>query len=408
MAVIPHFDTSPEAVPLALLRRYLVANNWRTSPARSRQIDVNLRSGESNVLREVIDGRTSAQRDYERYLLGTGGQRDIELIIPRDQQTTDFINYIEKAIRVLSGVEGREPSSIIAEIRMIGFDVVRSRIPNSLVQNDTIHLEIAASYVTGVKSLLASTATTEIQPDPFFLRLKKEGMEFADRCRFAHTFRGSFGFSIESPVAANNEPTLSEIEQTPPFERLVMERFARGVRSICNAVDTGETADLVENAKKGFGANSFELFAKLIEETSPGGMEFDFIFSPEWRPAFDLREPQQLLVGPQHAEISKVAAKLLRSQFKPRPGETIFGRVVRLANDSDPSDLMNPMGDREVAVAWGSEDLGDIHVRVSLGAKEYLQALHAHGAGRPIKVSGTLERRGRLYVLIGPTDFIVP
>ncbi len=401
-------ESSPEAVPLTLLRRYLLANKWRTSPPRPRQIEVHLRSGESNVLREVMDGRTSAQRDYERYLLTTGGQRDLELIVPRDRQTTDFNRYIEKAIRVLSGVEDREPSTIIAEIRMIGFDVVRSRIPNSLVQNDTIHLEVAASYVTGVRSLLASTATTEIQPDPFFLRLKKEGVEFADRCRFAHTFRSSFGFSIESPLAANNEPTLSEVEQTVPFERLVMERFARGVRSVCNAVNTGETKDLIENAKKGFGANSFEQFAKLIEETSPGGMEFDFFFSPEWRPASDLRERQQLLVGPQHAEMSKAAAKLLRRQFKPRPGETVFGRVVRLANDSDPSDLMNPLGDREVEIAWGSEDLGDIQVRVSLEAKEYLQALHAHGAGRPIMVNGTLERKGRLYILTGPTDFVVP
>jgi hypothetical protein len=65
--------------------------------------------------------------------------------------------------------------------------VVQSRVPDAMVRDDTINLEVAINYITGLKSLLAATATTEIQPDPFFLRVKKEAAEYADRCRFAHT-----------------------------------------------------------------------------------------------------------------------------------------------------------------------------------------------------------------------------
>ena len=72
-----------------------------------------------------------------------------------------------------------------------------------MVFDDTILLEVATGYITGIRSQLAATATTEIQPDPFFLRVKKEATQYADACRFGHTFRGSFGFTVESPIVPN-------------------------------------------------------------------------------------------------------------------------------------------------------------------------------------------------------------
>ena len=355
----------------------------------------------------MLEGRTTGRRDFDRFLRSDSGLPDVEIILPREQNSVDYLRYIERAIRTLSGVEDREPGQIVTDVRMIGFDVVRSRIPNAMVLDDTIQLEVAANYITGVKSLLAATATTELQPDPFFSRLKKEASEYADRCRFAHTFRGSFGFSIESPIVPNDEPTLPQIEQSPPFERKVMERFARGVRAICDAVIADNTSALIASAKIGFGANACDLFAKLVEDTSPGGMVFSFSFSPEWRPAVEFVQVEEFVVGQRHVEVSRAAAKLLRSQFTPRP-EKVFGRVVRLESDTDPSDLLNPLGEREIAILWASEDLGDIHVRVALDAKDYLLALQAHGAGRPVKVSGMLEKPGRPYILTNPTDFSIP
>ena len=83
------------------------------------------------------------------------------------------------------------------------------------------------------------------------------------------------------------------------------------------------------------------------------------------------------------------------------------GRVVRLASEDDPSDLMNPLGDREIAIKWQTPEGLDIHVRVTLSPADYLQAHAAHGAGRLVTVSGTLERRGRRWVLSSPSGFSV-
>lgn len=404
MSLEPTSD--PEAVPLGLLRRYLTAHGWRLGGDAQRSLPSELVQNPS-ITQAFLQTRPGGRRNFDLYTLSDNGVDDVELLLPREQLASDFLRRMEGAIRTLSDVEGRNPEKVIRDVRMIGYDVVRSRIPNAMVYDDTIYLEVAASYITGVKSLLAATATTEMQPDPFFLRVRKEALEYADRCRFAHTFRGSFGFSIESPVAPNDEPTLPQIDQPRPFERRVMERFARGVRTVCEAVATGDIAALVANAKMGFSANACEQFAKLIEDTSPGGLVFAFAFSSEWRSDADLMDAREFAVGLPHIEASRAAAKALRSQFTPRP-EKVFGRVIRLESEGDPSDLLNPMGDREIAIQWSSEDLGDTQVRVSLGAADYLKAIDAHGSGRPVMVSGTLERRGRPYILSNPTDFCIP
>jgi len=296
------------------------------------------------------------------------------------------------------------PIEVIRSIREVSFDVVRSRIPDAQVIADTIHLEIAKSFVVGIRSVLAAAATTEIHPSPYFLRLRKEGTEYADRCRFGHTFRGSFGFTVESPLQPNNQATLPGFPPTPPFERRIMQRLTRGLKSVSAAVSVDSTEPITNSIQTGFNANVCEQLANLVEETSPGGIAFDFSFSPEWKGELNSTiNPQSFVLGRPHVEAIKSAAKELRSKVQSWD-ETVFGRVIRLATDADPSDLTDFMGEREVVILWSSEALGDIAVRASLSPPDYLKAVEAHAAGRPVEVSGTLERRTRRWVLLNPIN----
>ena len=113
-------------------------------------------------------------------MLSEDNLEDVEIVLPREKDAPDYLRQIRTALRTLSDLEGREVDQVIGDIRLIGFDVMRSRIPNSMVFDDTILLEVATGYITGVRNLLAATATTEMQPDPFFLRVKKEATQYAD------------------------------------------------------------------------------------------------------------------------------------------------------------------------------------------------------------------------------------
>jgi hypothetical protein len=398
--------TDPEAVPIGLLRRYLAAHGWRAG-GDGRSPPGGLAVQNPAVARAMLKARSGGQRRFDLYVLSEEGAGDVEIVLPRESTARDLLNRLEGAIHTLSDVEGRDPEQVIADVRLVGYDVMRSRIPNMLVRDDSVHLQVATDFTNHVHSLLAATATTEIDPQPFFLRLKKEGKEYADRCRFGHTFRGSFGFTIESPVVPNIEPTLPQMDQPAPFERKVITRLARGIKRIYEAAQASDAAPLVTMAEDGFSANACELFADLIEDTSPGGIDLSFSFSPEWSPPTELAENRQFAVGTAHVEMARVAAKLLRTEFVARP-EKIVGRVTRLESDADPSDLLNPTGEREITVQWDSDELGKVDVRMSLGAEDYLHAVEAHKTGRQVAVSGTLERRKRSWLLADASDFRVP
>jgi hypothetical protein len=390
-------------IPLGLLRRYLAARGWRRGAEGRESPDGVMSPGVIAAFQARCIGRPNT----DLFVLSEDGADDVELIVPRERSGSDYDRRIFDTLRILSMVEGRTMMDVLNDVRMVGYDVVRSRIPDMLVQDDSIHLEIAANYTAGIKSLLSSIANTQIDPQPYFLRVRREAKEFAEKCRFGHTFRGSFGFTIESPIIPNNEPALPEMAQTAPFERLVIQRFARGMQSLCNAVKMDDLASLVSETKTGFSANAYEQLANLIEETSPSGMNFAFSFSPEWVTSPELLKATEFAILQPHVEASRSAAKLLRTEFAPR-SEKVFGRVVRLESEGDPSDLLNPSGEREIAIQWSSADLGDIQVRVRLLPKDYLLALRAHAVGRPVSVSGTLEKRGRTWVLTGPSDFEAP
>jgi hypothetical protein len=318
------------------------------------------------------------------------------------KSSPDYLRLVRSALRTLSDLQERETDKIIADIRLVGFDVMRSRIPNAVVVDDTILIEVAKGYINGVRGVLAATATTEMQPDPFFLRVRKEASQYADACRFGHTFRGSFGFTVESPVLPNDEPGLPIVDQDAPFSRRVMERMVRGVSAVVEAVSRDDITYLVTNAKLGFGANSCEAFADLIENTSPGGLAFNFAFSPEWRAAPELVQAKEFFVGQQHVEATRSAAKQMRLEPLARI-EVVIGRVVRLESDADPSDLLNPTGEREIVIQWRSRENDELHIHVTLDAADYLLALEAHREGRPVAAEGTLEKRGRIWILSNAT-----
>jgi hypothetical protein len=394
----------PEAVPVGLLRRYLRAQGWqRGSSGRKAAPTIPAQFQKLAATLQAVRGM-SARGGFDIWELRDQGGDPIQVMVPTNTQAPEFLERIERAINIIATVEQRPPDRVAASIRGVGFDLVHSKVPDSLVFDDSIALAIASNYIADIQELLTATANTEIQPTAFYPRAKKGAIEYANSCRFGHTFRGSFGFTIESPIEENSTPMLPEIPESPPFERRVIQRLARGVRAAVQAVETNDIRPIVDSMPQGFGANACEKFAKLIVDTSPGGLTMSFAFSPEWRAADEFTGTVEYRVDARHAEITLTAAKALRNKPFSRP-EKIKGRIVNLYNETDPNDLLHTDGEREITVHWQSEDLGDIDVHIVLTPEEYLRAYEAHGKGQEVSSAGTLERKGRNWILTSLTQF---
>jgi hypothetical protein len=261
-----------------------------------------------------MKGREGGLRDFDLYVLPMDGFPDVEIALPNERAGRDVSTRIDGAITTLAAIEKRPPERIIEDIRAIGVDRIYSRIPNELVIDDSIQLGIAANYIRDMRSLLMASANTEILPSPFYSRTVRKASQYAASCRFGHTFRGSFGFTIESPLQLNDNPTLPVVPERAPFERRVVERFARGVQAVVKAAELGDTKPITDSVTIGFNANACESFAKLIEDTSPGGIYLCVALSSEWRTSKELERPPEFEVSIKHVEVTRAAAKVLRAR----------------------------------------------------------------------------------------------
>lgn len=253
--------TNAKSASLDAIRRYLQLKGWS---------EAQIRSETTSLFTLAIDGDR------------------LELPLPTRRDFDGSERLIADALRTLGQLTDRDTPDVLDDINSMGFDRVRSIIPDELVRSDTIDLNIASGFITSAKRLITTTAATELEPSTFFGRVTKEAQTYTDRCRFGHTFRGSFGFTIESPLIQNDEPSFPGVVQQPPFERRVIQRLVRGLRDIQQAETAENPGIIAENYQTGFNANMCDALVELVEKTSDR-LKIEVAWSPEWSPPSDVQ-----------------------------------------------------------------------------------------------------------------------
>ncbi|RYB02109.1 hypothetical protein [Lichenibacterium ramalinae] len=326
--------------------------------------------------------------DYSLYVREVGAYGEFELLVPRDLATSGAEGFVDQALRTLSDINERPIATIAEEVRGLGYDLFDAALPDSSEFRGSIPLKVADSLLHQTRTLMYSAAYAEFEA----VASSKPGPsahDYAEACRFAHTFEGSFGFRVMSYVGPQPERRLEQPNSPAPPARRIVQRIAVGLQAIREAVEVAEPSPIVRAASRGLNAESCFVLARLLDRSEADRVTFDFTFSPAWTLPEDMvgRKPVMLKTG---------AVKLIReagNQLRAKPPETVAtvsGRVVELASPYAPDDLLHP-GGREIGVRWASDDFGDVTVRLRLTPVAYAEALEAHRRGRDVTVTGVVE-----------------
>lgn len=370
--------TRRELVPVSknAVIRYLTDQGWQRENSRDgRLVKLSLQDAESADPVDLIFS-TRAEPQQER-------------------------NEVAAAIDTLTQLYDVSRFQLTQSLASIAYDVMLTRIPDEYVRHESIELGTANAYMGGMKSFLAASATTELSGQPSFARTLKEALAYANQCRFGHTFQGSFGFVIESPVGMNDAPAMPIVEENVPFGRKVMQRISRGLTSFSDAVEQDDPAPLVA-PESGMSANMCDEVVGLIEDTGISKLEISISLSPEWASAEGTSHPLYKIER-RYVDLLKDASARLRREETPKR-EIVIGRIVRLETDGNPADLLGDPSVREITVSWDSADYGPIRIQIPLDPTSYLAALEAHKTGQLFSVAGLLKRKGRGWLLDGASS----
>lgn len=307
---------------------------------------------------------------------------------------------VAAAAETIQQIYGLSETALRANLVSLTFDKILATVPDDYLRHESIELRAARTYLNGMKGIIAASATTVLTGERSFRRTVKEAKDYADGCRFAHTFKGSFGLAIESPVGLNNQTIMPFAEPELPLGRKIVRRIAVGLQSLKDSYSQDDLGPII-STPEGLNANMCNELVGIIEGTGISRIDLSFVLSPEWEP--DVPAPQPFKIESRYRDILKDAAARL-TKADNDADVSIFGRIVNLHNVGDPSDLMSDDADRIIQVNWDSPEHGLIKVSVSLDPASYLAAVEAHKQGRPISIQGRLQRKGRSWALLGAKD----
>lgn len=342
---------------------------------------------------------------------------EIDLFIPNGNDFCDGNRLITTAIEILSTIFNISFEKMVYSIKNQKADIFDQRIFGSL-DLCSIPLEIMPKIMTQLRNLVYYSACAEEDASPYFERGRKIGKEYTEKCRFAHTFPGSFGLRIEMPLPPNPHDTLplsddiSECDVPEPIERRIMKRIFNGLQLSVQGVNQGDVEIITKNFSTAFNANLCETMQNLTNLLPNYCLGYLMSWSTEYKiPASYVRKEELTIQSNQFTQFFESAAKQLRANDESKKS-TICGKIVALhatpeGDDDDDADedTYPSFSGQYIEIAWERSNGKKAKIKVNLSQEDYRKACDAHKAAQAICVTGIPEKEGKSFILTNPEDF---
>jgi len=362
------------------LRRYLLSRGWK-------KLD------HPNTRIELLETVPDSSGDYA------------SVSIPRSTEFRDSESLINETVRLIADYEGTTVNSVIDHVLRWDKDILRSRFFKIHGDEDSLPLGIAADTVLKLKEFLGYAAYTQSNPRPFFDKAGAISGTFADHCLFGHTFKGSFGLTVECPIPVTPTLRMDGNEPIVPTERQVFERLANGFITLRESIKRDSLDPLIGGYLTGFSANMWRKLADIYEISGGRRIEYDISWSPQLRTTYQAAWKPIVFEGRAYGFARDAANELERSEKY--SDSIVAGRIVVLKSDMPPGLDQQAEFEHVITMSWEREKGQVVKIRVPLPAQQYMQACDAHKEGKAIRVLGIPEKSGKFWTLTEVHGFTV-
>jgi hypothetical protein len=334
-----------------------------------------------------------------------GKGESVSLVMPRSMEFRDAGALMNEAVRLLAVHEDTPAVKVVDRVLRWDRDILRSRLFKLIGTEDSLPLGIAADTILCLKEFLGYAAYTHSNPRPFFDKAGAISGAFADQCRFAHTFRGSFGMSIECPFSVEAVLPMDGNDPIIPLERQIFERVAKGLRTLQESIARDSVDPLLAGYLTGLNANMCRKLSEIFEKSGGRRIEYDISWSPQIESSYQEQWKPIVFDGKAY-EFARIAATELEKS-ETFPDSVVEGRIVVLKSEMPPGLDEQAEFEHIITMFWEREKGQVVHIRVALSPDQYRAACDAHKDGRRIRVQGIPEKAGKFWSLTRAHDFVV-
>lgn len=360
--------------------------------------------------------QTIAPADFAAYLSGKGATRideyrhkavvwsygEEEILIPLAKNFADYPLRVAQAMQQFERVEHRPQASIMDDIKLSGFDVIRVRNVSPDTRDGMLNFSKGVEFVAQTRDMLLAAACSAATHKPSYPGRKPLDAEnFMQKVRFGKTEQGSFVLQVLSPVVPdlNTQGTLIEMPEEEPYERTVVPMLQSGLETLNRAAQSAagdfQLQHFVNGVQSGLTTNLCDAVAGMYDTLNPEYIEISIAFSGN-RPKG--RSLSRISIDAGYIPIIKQASATIKST-EPEPEQLVRGQIFKL-------DSENPSAGGEITV----KDIVSRRPRsivIQLNSEEYAKALEAHKRKHIVEFTGTIQKKGNCLWLDEPSPFNV-
>lgn len=333
---------------------------------------------------------------------------DDQVLLPLDPARGDYTYLLERAQRAVLAHYGRAARELLDTIRLRTRAVLNSTqwSKETPLSAGVITWEDGESLYSAARTQLVASAKSSKEKRRYHGNASAFlAKQFIDSTLMGQTDVGSFVITAYSPVLQRFHATKhsEEVAWTKPRETetysgdAILLTFERALTAVRTVLDEYRARPQLEAFLETVGEGvSFE-FVRALATLTTGGESAVQITRPH--SATD-RDPTTLEVAFSPVEGPVIAQAANLFALDPEPQEvTLTGEVTLLSRSIAGQDQL---------IRLNIEDGADIRkARIRLSAEQYEIAMEAHRLEASLRVSGRLEKEGKLFWLYNANDLSI-
>ncbi|AKB18439.1 hypothetical protein [Methanosarcina sp. WWM596] len=324
----------------------------------------------------------------------------VTILLP-DKNTRKIGSYLFHVFETLSDFEGRKQEAIIESIVNVDKDIWKISLAKGM-NIGSLDLNDVEEIIKSIKNLFSYSASSEQDAKPYFEKSLSTGKSFVKECKFGHTYTGSFGFTIITPINNPQYQTLEtglDDELSVPLGRRINERILKSLELVYKEEEIEDVTQIYEET---LNANMCIALKKLLE-ISKADVEYSVQFSPLCDTPAAMKDKSTICIKHSGVNYLDFIYKKMHTEYELIKNFTLRGSIRELKGKKSEGDDDNSDYNIIIIGDVGNRDGEKIHI--TLNENDYVKACELHKESvkrkkeKMIKISGNLRRTKQKWYL---------
>jgi len=332
---------------------------------------------------------------------------DLRVVIPLNFDIPDSNQRIDDSINLLALIREEKKEVLINLLSQFNVDLHNYRIPGKDISS--VPLYLAEEIISSTRKLIYLSAQAEFEKmKDYFKKENKSKMDvssdYIQQCKFAHTWKGSFGFTIEAPLNLTSIGIFND--QPANYERKISQKIYDGMKIIKHAEKLNADNYIVDNSEIGFNSKMLKEVLEIGEHINYNNLEYSTTWSPALPVETIYTEIKSFLLNKSTFQLVEKAVSKLNVDDDEY--EIIFyGFPEGLKSTKELLLDKSLEGKRYIYVRGFSENIKEVTLKLDLNLVDYLKAVHAHENHNDVKVKCVVKKKPKGWEVLKVTSFDV-